>query len=150
MSTYLGEVRHRLELLHPLCGSQDSLLLLLLPGDVVPVRVGVVEELLHHLWMGGLRDVEQVVSIALPALGVFVWEVLGHVREADQLGVQGLDGDLVVLLDRDHLELAELEELLLAGEDVSDEILGAHLVGWQIVLQKAIMNLARYLPGGDL
>ncbi len=99
---------HRLEPLQPLGGRQDGLLLPLLPGDVVPVLVGVVQELLDHVRVDALGDVEQAVAVALLALAVLVWEELGHIGEAHELAVQGFDGDLVVLLDGDHLDRGEL------------------------------------------
>jgi hypothetical protein len=92
------------------------------------VLVGIVDELLHHVWVDTLGDVEQVVSVALPAFALFVWEVLGHIWKAHKLGVQSLYGDLVVLLDGDHLDRAELHQALLPGEDILDEVFGAHLV----------------------
>jgi hypothetical protein len=51
------------------------------------VLVGKVDELLHHVWVETLGDVEQVVSVALPAFAVFVWEELGHIWKAHKLGV---------------------------------------------------------------
>ena len=116
-------------------GGEDRLLLLLAPLHGVPVLVSVVDQLLHHFGMHSVRHVEEIISITDLAFRVRVWEELGHLRQLDQVVVEALDRELIVLGHRDEVDLEELEDALLADEDVPDHVLGQHVVGHQVILK---------------
>ena len=77
----------------------------------------------HPLLVDGVEDVEEVGTIRELAFRELGGEVDGDVRVALELRVEVGDGDLVVLGRVDPLHLRQLEELLLAGEDLAEEVL---------------------------
>ena len=73
--------------------------------------------------MDGVEDVEEVLPRRALVLRILGGEVLGEVGVLLEVGPEAADGELVVLR---HLHLADLlllEELLLAGEHVLEEVL---------------------------
>ena len=112
--------------------------------------VSILHQLLHDSGVQSVGDVEHVLTITLPTFGVLVREELRHLRKVDQPLVQVLHRELVVLVNVDEVDLVELEDILLAGEDVSEHILGAHLVWHHVVLNNKLDGTLIYLPGGVL
>ena len=62
--------RHRLELVGPVIVGEDRLQLVLATLHSVALLEGVLDQLCHHLWVEAVEDVEEVLSITLPSLGV--------------------------------------------------------------------------------
>ena len=75
------------------------------------------------VFVDGVEDVEEVGAIRELAFRELGGEVDGDVRVALELRVEVGDGDLVVLGRVNPLHLRQLEELLLAGEDLAEEVL---------------------------
>ena len=126
--------RHRLELVGPVIVGEDRLQLVLAALDGVALLEGVLDQLLHQLWMERVEDVEEELPVALPSLGVRVREELSHPLELDDLVIECLDRELVVLGHRDEVDLPQLQHALLAAEDVPQHVLGEHVEGHQVVL----------------
>ena len=75
------------------------------------------------VFVDGVEDVEEVGTIRELAFRELGGEVDGDARVVLELWVEVGDGDLVVFGRVDPLHLRQLEELLLAGEDLAEEIL---------------------------
>ena len=129
---------HRLELVGPVIVSEDRLQLVLTTLQGMTLLEGVLDQLLHDLWVEGIEDIEEVVPVTLPSFGVRVWEELGHPLELDELVVEALDGELVVLGDGDELDHGQLHHAPLPAEDVPQHVLGEHVVGHQVVLSERL------------
>jgi hypothetical protein len=98
--------------------------------------------------MQSIGDVEEELPITLTTLTILLGEVLGHSLEPEELVVEVLDGDLVVPGGGDVLHVLGLDQLLPAGEDVLEHILGAHIVRHHIVLNRKVNQRAVNLPTG--
>ena len=61
-------------------------------------------------------------------------EIANHVGVLLELGIEVLDSEFVVVLDIDVHHLVLLQQLLLAGEDVLQEVLGDDALVWQVEL----------------
>ena len=59
-----------------------------------------------------------VISAALSAFGVRVWEVIRHSRLRDYLTINVLDPTLIIGWDVDGFDLRHLQQLLLVLEDL--------------------------------
>ena len=133
-SLLFADEGHGLELLLPLVGDGDGILLCLLIGHGISLRVGEVDRLLHLFRVLGVPDIVEVALIALKAFWKLVREVAGHVFLLDHLLVQGLDSNLVIGWRIAEFHLFHLQELLLVLEHLLEVILRDHLVGRQIPL----------------
>jgi hypothetical protein len=148
MYTYLREVRHSPKLRCPSLSGQDSLLSLLLTRDAVPVIVSILKELRHHRGVQSIGDVEEELPVTLSTLTILGREMLGHSLELEELVVEVLDGDLVVPWGGDVPHVLGLDQLLPAGEDIFEHILGAHIERHHVVLNRKVNQRAVNLPGG--
>ena len=70
--------RHGPQLVGPVIIGKDTLQLLLAAFQCMSLLESVVNQLLHHIWMEGVGDVEQVLAITMPTFGVLVRKELGH------------------------------------------------------------------------
>ena len=86
--------------------------------------------------MQGVCNVEHVFAVALPALSKLLREELLHDIEAKELVVEALHRQLIVSDDVHKLDLLELEQFLLASEDLFRKIFCEHLERRHIVLQR--------------
>ena len=77
----------------------------------------------HPLLVDGVEHVEEVGTIRELAFRELGGEVDGDVWVTFELRVKVRDGDFVVFGRIDPLHLRQLEELLLAGEDIAEEVL---------------------------
>ena len=118
-----GQVRHRLQLLLPELGDGDALLLLVFGVGGHPLLVGVLHDLLEVLRLQRVEDVEEVLARRALAGGIRVGEVLHELRVLLEVRPERLHRELVVLWDVDLLDLGLLHQLLLADEDVLEEVL---------------------------
>jgi hypothetical protein len=133
--TYFRKERHRLEFFSPMLSGQDSFLTLLLTADRMSVIVSIIDKLRNYFWMECVGHIEKVLAVALSSFRVLLGEELLHSFETHQLLIEILDGDLIILGDLDHSDVLELKEPFLAFENVLEDILGAHVIWHQIVLE---------------
>ena len=81
----------------------------------------------HHLLqvvrVNGVQDVEEVLARRAFANGVLIGEVLRELWVFTELRPQALDRELIVVWNRDLLHLHLLQQMLLAGQNVFEEIL---------------------------
>ena len=82
-----------------------------------------------------VHDVEEVLAGRPLVLGVVVREIGVEDRVLLELGEERLDGELVVLGDLDLLDLQLLEQLLLAAEDILEEVLVDEALRRQVELE---------------
>ena len=115
-----AEVGHGVQLGPPVIGDDDGLLLDALVA-FEPELVGVLDHLGHALRVYGVEDVEEVLAVDALALGRLVGHVLHDLGVRGEAGPQVGDGQLVEPGDLDELDVGDLEELLLAGQDLAEE-----------------------------
>ena len=136
MNTYVADDGKGLNFLRPVIVDEDGLVLHLDAVDCMSLLERVLDDLFDHRLMKRVGDVEHVVPVALPSLGVLVGEVLCHVVKRHQLLVEVLHRQLVILHHGDELDLLQLEQLLVAAQHFLGEVPGEHLVGGHIVLRR--------------
>jgi len=119
-----GGIGHGIELLFPVLRHPDALRLHGLALGGIALLVGVSNDLCEVLRMNRVQDVEEVLPRWPLALRVPVGEELQHLRVLLELRPESLDGELLVLLDRNLVDLRLLQEVLLSAEDLVEEILG--------------------------
>ena len=103
-------------------------------GRAEAQTVRVVDHLLRVLWKLGHEDVEEVLSVGELALWEAVGEVPHHSGVLPDPRIDVLDRALVVLGNVDLLQFRHLEELLLLGQHLADEVLRDHPVGREVAL----------------
>ena len=110
-------------MLIPVRADVDRLLLhgLALGGHAL--LVGVEHDLREVVGVDGVEHIEEVLSGWAFADWVFVREVAVHVRVLLEFGPERLHGELVVVRHLDGDDLGLLQQVLLAGEDVLQEVL---------------------------
>ena len=118
-----GQIRHRLQLFLPELGDGDALFLLVCCIGGHPLLVGVLHDLLEVLGLQRVEDVEEVLARRALASWIRVWEVLHEVRVLLEMRPERLHGQLVIMWDIHLLDVDLLHQLLLAGEDVLEEVL---------------------------
>ena len=84
--------------------------------------------------MHGVEHVEEVLARWAFADWVLVREVAVHCRVLLEFGPEGLHGELVVVRHLDGDDLGLLQQVLLAGEDVLQEVLGDDALVGQVEL----------------
>ena len=94
----------------------------------------MIEHLLEEVGLNRVQDVEEIVPWRALACGKDVWKVLSDVGVIAELWPQRLDGDLVIVRDLDARHGLLLHQLLLAHEDLLQEVF-VHMRCWrQVVL----------------
>ena len=78
--------------------------------------------------MQSVQHVEEIVARWALPLRVLVREVRDEPGVLHELRIEGLDAQLLVLRHLDFLDLGLLEQMLLAGQDLLEEVL-VHLAG---------------------
>ena len=131
LTAELGEL---LELGLPLRIDEDGLLLLLLVVQGEAVGLALAQQLPGVLRMERRQDGEEVLAAACPPDGVLVGEVVLHAVQLEAGLVEVGHRHLVVLRRVADLDLAGLEELLLAREDLPEPGRGDHAVRRHVVL----------------
>ena len=84
---------------------------------------GVQHDLAEIIWVKRVQDVEEVVSGRRLTSWVFVREVRHEVAVLLELRVQGLHTDLLVMRNFNEFDVGLPHQLLLANEDVLQEVL---------------------------
>ena len=77
----------------------------------------------HSLLIDGVEHIEEVSTIWLLAFGEIGGKIDGDVGIVLEFGIEIGDGNFVVFGRVDPLDLRHLEQLLLASEDIAEEIL---------------------------
>ena len=128
------EVRHILQLFFPVLGDLDGLKLALLTGSGHALCVDVFEELFEEVALDRVHDVEEVLAAWALAFSERVGEVLGNVGVARELRPQRFHRELVVVRHVDVVYLGLLEQVLLSGEHLLEEVLVHGCGRWQVKL----------------
>ena len=126
------------QLVVPVFTDFDGLCLLVLPGDGVPLCIGVLDKLCDVLIAYGVHDVEKIVPVGQTTLWQLVREELLEVVQFFHLGPQLLHADLVVVGNVDKPHLAYGHEHLLLGQDLLEEVFVEHCVVRQVELHYTI------------
>ena len=127
-------VRKLVELLKPVFADLDDGVGILTLIRQTPVVVGGRDELLSVLRIERVHHVVEVSPIRPTAFGQLFREVLHEVRVVLELWVEGVDTELVELGHVDHLDVDEVQQLLLLSEDHPEEVLVDHGVGRHVEL----------------
>ena len=138
LARLLRQVRHGLQLFPPCFRDLDRLLLRIGCLGRPSHLVGVAHDLAQVLGVQRIQDAEEVVPLWALALGKFVGEMLGERSIFLVLGPQSFDGELVILGNFNRVDGVLLEELLLAGEDLLEEVLINVTLWWQEVLKMLV------------
>ena len=100
-----------------------------------PLLVGVVHDLLEVVRIQGVEDIEEVLARWSLAGWVLVRKVGQEDRVLLELRIELLDGELIVVGHVDVLHLDLLEQLLLADQDILEEVLVDEALRRQIKLE---------------
>ena len=92
------------------------------------------QDALEILRLERVEDVEEVLARRAPPGRVLVREVAGELWVLAHVGPKGLHGQLVIVRNSDLVDVGLFHELLLARQDVFQEILVDDIGVWQVVL----------------
>ena len=113
MITYFVRQRKRSHFMFPTFTHHHGIRLVELLLGVEPLSECVLDKILDDALMQGIRNVEQVVSVALSSFWIRAWEVVFHMLERHELVIEVLDRQLVVLRNLHVVDVLLLQELLL-------------------------------------
>ena len=130
LARLLRQVWHGLQLFPPCFRDLDWLLLRIGCLSCPSHLVGVAHDLAQVLGVQRIQDAKEVVPWWALALIVGVGEVLGELDIFLVLWPQSFDGELVILGNFDREDGVLLEELLLTGEDLLEEVLVNVTLWW--------------------
>ena len=123
MSRYLlADESGVLETLFPFFSDQDRLLRLLIKVRCLPLRLGMVNELLQVAWVYGVHDIHEPLPVQLLGFVPFVRQIFAELLVLAQLLREVFDRELLQLGHDDVAHLLHVEELLLAGENLLVEV----------------------------
>ena len=128
------EVRHSFELLLPILGDFDGLCLHILALNRVSLLIGMLHDLLQILWVHGVQNIEEVLPRWTLVLWKCVREVLLHFFVFRELRVQIADGEFIIMWYVNRSDFVLSQQLLLAGENVSEKVFVYGLLIRQIKL----------------
>ena len=97
--------------------------------------VGVLHNLAKVVRVDGVEDVEEVLTMRSFVFRVLVWEIAVHDRIVFELWPQCLRGQLLIMRHFDDVHLVLLQQLLLAGQHILEEVLVDEWLWWQVELQ---------------
>ena len=103
----------RPELLRPVLGDLDGLLLVLAPEMILPLKSRMVDDLLQLVFIASIQNVEEICAVNLSALGEAVGEISPQQGIILVLSPKRLDGELRVVRDQYVLDLLHGEKFLL-------------------------------------
>ena len=117
-----GEEGHVIELLHPLIGDLNCIVLEVDAIHAHPLLAGMVNHLLEVVGVDGVEHVEEV----LPRRVSVFWQKVGEkeheLRVLLEIWPELDHGDLVVLWNVDEVDFRLLQEPLLVDEDKLEEV----------------------------
>ena len=128
------EVRHGLELLFPVLGHLDGLVLLHHAVSRHALLSGVVHDLVEVVGLLGVQDVEEVISWWHLALSILIREVAHEEGVLLHQWIDVLDAQLLVLGHLDVPDLMLLVEVLLPLDHLLQPILVADTLIRQVKL----------------
>ena len=99
--------------------------------------MGVVQEPLQELWEDGVEYVEEVLPRRSLALRVIIREVPDQEVVLGELRPQVLHRQLLVVRDLDVGDVFLLDQGLLLGQDLLEEVLVDQSLRWQVELEAA-------------
>ena len=100
--------------------------------------MGVVQEPLQELWVNGVEYVEEVLSRRSLALRVIIREVPDQEVVLGELRPQVLHRQLLVVRDLDVGDVTLLDQGLLLGQDLLEEVLVDQGLRRQVELEAAL------------
>ena len=106
----------------PLVGYLDNLLRLFLVCFVEAKRLCVLDYLVDIVWLNGIEYIEEVLSLGKFAAFFDVSKELIELCIRHDIFHEALDAELVILGDGDGADLVPRDEILLAGEDLLEEV----------------------------
>ena len=92
-------------------------------------------DLLKVVRMNGVEDIEEVLARRPFACRILVWEVASELRVLAELRPECLHGNFIVTGNVDLLDIGLLHKLLLAAEDVLEEVLVDEALRRQVELE---------------
>ena len=120
----------------PFGAHHDGVLLLGFIIDAESVLLALQDELVGVVRMQGGQDSEEVFTRALAAFGILIGKIVGHIFQRDALVVQIGHGDLVVPRRVALPGVFDLQELLIAADDLLEPFGVQHVVWWHVILSK--------------
>ena len=102
----------------------------------------------HSILVDSIEDVEEVSAIGELAFRQLRREIDGDLGVILELGIEVGDGDFVVFGRIALLDLRQLEELLVAGEDLAEEVLVGAGVWWDVEPTDSMVSNGGRLTGG--
>ena len=97
--------------------------------------MGVGQQPLQELWVEGVEDVEEVLPRRALALWVLIREVPDHEVIFSELRPQRLHRELLIVGNLYVRDVALLDQRLLVGEDLLEEVLVDEALWWQVELE---------------
>ena len=117
------EVRHRIQLLPPLIGYGDGVLLDATVATLESNLVGVGDHGGDSVLVDGVQHVVEVISVDRLALGHLRWKILHDLDVVLEPREEILDAELIEPGDLDELDVGDLQQALLARQHLAEEIL---------------------------
>ena len=111
----------------PLVGDVDGLVLLGFPGACIALFLRVLDELLQIAALVAVKDVVKVRSVGAAPLAHLVREVPHELFVGLEHGPEPQDRDLIIERHVDPLDLVEMQEGFLFGQDLLEEVLVNHV-----------------------
>ena len=90
--------------------------------------------------MDCVEDVVEILARRTFALRELVGEVLGHLLILGELWPERLNGQLLIMRHLDDGDVCLLEELLLVGEDLLEEVIVDGIGWWQVELDYIVKH----------
>ena len=132
-----GELVH---CLRHLVRQLDGLVLLLLLADLVPLRVGVLQHGLEFILVEGVDHVPEVLLVQLPAFGQLRRQIWLQFLPLRELLVELFDAELREVAHVHQIHRLQGQQLLLAGQDHPDPLLGELVHRRRVELSKRWVN----------
>ena len=101
----------------------------------------MAQQLLEVFWLDGVENIEEIISRRALILGILVGEEGHHGGILLELRIEILDRYFVIMWDLDLLDRALPQQLLLASQDILQEILVDHGLRRQIKLEATKQTL---------
>ena len=83
--TYVGYKWQRFQLILPVLTQHDGIIFEVDGICSVSLVQCILDQFFHHIFIKRVGHVEHVFPVALPALGILGWEILGHVIQHQEL-----------------------------------------------------------------
>ena len=135
------QVWHRGQLLCPVFRDLDGLMFHCLTFGRHSLFIGMDHNLLQVVRIQGVENVEEVVTGRSLSGRILVREVGHEDRVLRELRIKSFDGELIVVWHSYLLHLHLLEQLLLADQDILEEVFVDEALRWQIKLEAVVVKI---------